>query len=436
VTVSSSPASAPSARRIAARVIGRVLRDGAYLAAALDAELSRAEELDPRERALATEIAYGVLRTRQALETVLERYMKRPPKDERTRVELLVAAYQILLLERVPAFAAVNAAVGAVRAERGAELAGFVNAVLRKLAAAGVRLDAARAVLDSGPAWLVGRLVAAVGEDEAARLLGAYGAPPLGVRLVQGRAVPPWLEQAEPGRLCPRARKLADAGDPRQRPGYSEGSFVVQEEGAQAVGLLLGARQGERVLDACAGRGQKASLLAELVGPEGEVWASDLHAKKLDALQNEWRRLGLPAPTCRAVDLSVGVADLPADFERVLVDAPCTGTGTLARRPEIRERLGAGDPERLAELQLAILMRAASRARSGGRVVYAVCSVLPEEGERVVARALESSEVRLEPAPFDAPELAGRIDASATSVRFLPGAHGTDGYFAASFVRR
>jgi 16S rRNA (cytosine967-C5)-methyltransferase len=363
----------------------------------------------------------------------IERHAKRLPKDEATLVHLLVAVYQITLLERVPAFAAVNAAVEAVRAERGPALAGFVNAVLRRIAASGERLDPARAVLDSGPGWLVERLSSAVGAEEAARLLGAHGVSPTALRLVAGREVPEWLVAAPEGRISPRSRRLTEAGDPRARAGYREGSFVVQEEGAQVIALLLGARPNERVLDACAGRGQKTSLLSELVGPQGSVWAADLHPKKLEALKLEAERLKLPGPTCRAVDLSVGTADLPADFDRVLVDAPCTGTGTLARRPEIKERLERGDPARLSELQATIVERAASRLRPGGRLVYAVCSVLPEEAEGVVERL---SGGLLTPAPFDAPELEGRLSLEATELRLLPGAHGTDGYFAASFVRR
>ena len=419
-------------RRIAARVIARVSFEGAYAAAALDAELSRATDLDPREKGLATEIAYGVLRTRPALLRRIERYAKRLPRDEVTLVHLLVAVYQITLLERVPAFAAVNAAVEAVRSERGPKLAGFVNAVLRRLAQSSERLDPVLAVRDSGPAWLIERLTATVGEDEALKLLGAHGVAPASVRLVSGRELPAWLEGASEGKVSPRARRVTELGDLRVRPGYREGSFVVQEEGAQVVAFLLGARAGERVLDACAGRGQKTSLLSELVGPTGSVWAADLHPKKLDALRLEAERLGLPSPECRSVDLGVGVADLPDDFDRVLVDAPCTGTGTLARRPEIKERIAPSDPARLADLQTSILERAASRLRPGGRLIYAVCSVLPEEAEGVVERAPSM----LVPAPFDAPELEGRLSLDRSSLRLLPGAHGTDGYFVASFVRR
>jgi 16S rRNA (cytosine967-C5)-methyltransferase len=132
------------------------------------------------------------------------------------------------------------------------------------------------------------------------------------------------------------------------------------------------------------------------------------------------------------VDFSVGTGALPADFDRVLVDSPCTGVGTLRRRPEIMLRLTPEDPARLGALAETILRRATTRAKPGGRVVFAVCSVLREECEDVVERVADI----LEPAPFDAPELAPCLPEGATSVRFLPRAHGTDGYFIASFRRR
>jgi 16S rRNA (cytosine967-C5)-methyltransferase len=221
-------------------------------------------------------------------------------------------------------------------------------------------------------------------------------------------------------------------GDPRKRDGFQQGSFVVQEEGAQAIALLLGVREGERVLDACAGRGQKTSLFAEQVGPGGAVWATDVYPKKLAALCADFERLGLPAPETRAVDWTVGVGDVPADFDRVLVDAPCTGTGTLRRRPEIAARLQPADPARLSALAESILRSAATRAKPGGRVVFAVCSVLEEECEALVERVLDL----LEPVPFDSPELSGVLGESATSLRIGPSRFATDGYFAASFGKR
>jgi 16S rRNA (cytosine967-C5)-methyltransferase len=418
-----------TSRTIAVTVLERVERDRAYAAAALDAELDRHPQLDRRDRALAAELVYGVLRAKGAIQARLARHAARGFSDDVVRRHLLVAAYQLLLLDRVPAWAAVDEAVQSLRALRGPKVAGFGNAILRKLS--GERLDPATAIRESTPGWLFAALSGAVGASEAEALLGVDIA--LGnvwVRPV-GAAAPAWLRDATPHRVVPTAR-LAPGGDPDKLEGFSDGAFVVQEPGAQLVALALGARSGERVLDACAGRGQKTTLLSERVGPSGKVWATDAHPSKLEALAREAGRLKLPAPDSAAVDYTLGVGDVPDDFDRVLVDAPCTGVGTLRRRPEIAERLTPSDPGRLGSLAAAILRGAAGRARPGGRVVLAVCSVLSEEAESVV----ESVTDLLEPAPFDAPELAAIGVGDATKFRLLPRAHGTDGYFVASFVRK
>ncbi|HXK17927.1 MAG TPA: transcription antitermination factor NusB [Polyangiaceae bacterium] len=419
----------PSARSIAAKVVERVLTDDAFMAAALDAELRRHPQLDTRERALATELCYGTLRTEPALRARLFVHAPRGVSDERVLAQLLVAAYQILLLDRVPAFAAVDAAVTGVKRERGPRVAGFANAVLRKLCKTGEKLTQAQALREAVPAWLWQELTSSVGEEQALALIA--GEAFTGLRLRLGAAEPEWLRELLPGRVSTAARLVRGEGDPRQKPGFAEGAFTVQEEGAQAIGLALGVRAGDKVLDACAGRGQKSTLLAERLAG-GRLVACDLYPEKLEALAAEAVRLGLPPLETHAVDWCVGQGGLPDDFDRVLVDAPCSGTGTLRRRPEILRRLGPEDPARLGELSEKILRSAASRARTGGTVLFAVCSVLRQECEDVMARVTDL----LEPAPFDAPELPSELVAGKTVLRLLPGLHGTDGYFMACFRRR
>jgi 16S rRNA (cytosine967-C5)-methyltransferase len=419
----------PNARTIAAKVVQRVLIDEAFVAAALDAELRRHPQLDARERALATELSYGTMRTEPALRARLFVHAPKGVSDERVLSHLLVAAYQILLLERVPAFAAVDAGVNGVKRERGPRVAGFANAVLRKLAKTGEKLSQAQALRECVPAWLWQDLQQSVGEEQALALIAGDAFTGLRPRL--GAEQPDWLRELPEGRVSPSARLIRGEGDPRQKPGFAEGAFTVQEEGAQAIGLGLGVRAGDKVLDACAGRGQKATLIAERIG-NGKLVACDLYPEKLQALAEEAARLGLPDIETRAVDWSVGQGGLPDDFDRVLVDAPCSGTGTLRRRPEILRRLTAEDPARLAELAESILRSAASRAKVGGTVLFAVCSVLERECEAVAGRVADV----LEPAPFDAPELPSELVAGKTSLRLLPGLHGTDGYFMACFRRR
>lgn len=406
-----------------------MLEDGAYVAAALDAELRRHPQLDARERALATELSYGTLRTEPALRARLLVHAPRGVSDERVLAQLLVAAYQILLLERVPAFAAVDAAVNGVKRERGPRVAGFANAVLRKLAKTGEKLSQAQALREAVPAWLWQELVRSVGEEQALALV--VGDAFTGLRPRLGAELPDWFTALPSGRVVSSARLVRGEGDPRQKPGYIEGAFSVQEEGAQAIGLALGVRPGERVLDACAGRGQKSTLLAERLG-DGSLVACDLYPEKLAALGDEAARLKLPSIVTRAVDWSVGQGGLASDFDRILVDAPCSGTGTLRRRPEILRRLGPEDPARLGALAESILRSAASLAKPGASVMFAVCSVLSAECEAVVERVQDV----LEPQPIVSPELPPELLAGKTSLRLLPGLHGTDGYFMASFRRR
>ncbi len=436
------------ARSIAARVLARVVVDRAFAAPVLDAEIEAHPQLDPRDARLATELVYGVLRTHGMLHAQLEELSRRGVgvREPEALAHLLIGAYAILFLDRVPVFAAVSEAVSAIRALESRETGAFANAVLRSLARRVEergRPDLAKAIADGAPGWLRGALRRSLGRGPAAEFLAAGPVPPpLGLALARSDEREPWiarLREAAPGAtfgpsaLSARGILARGAGDPKRLPGF-ESAWIVQEEGAQVLTALVGARRGESVLDACAGRGNKAWVLAADVGEAGRVEAADLYPAKLGAL-TAGPRAGA-VKRAHAVDWTVGVGDVPAGFDRVLCDAPCSGVGTLRRRPEIALHRSADDVAELARLQIAIARRAATRARDGGRFVFAVCSVLRDECEAVVEALVAPSDgVRLEPAPFDAPALAA-LAGDATSLRLLPHVHGTDGYFAASFVVR
>lgn len=436
------------AREVAAQVLVRVWSEGAYAAAALDAELRRRADLDPRDAALATELVYGVLRTEAYLDERIAALASRKDwaKSPLVRAHLLMAAYAIAFLDRIPTFAAVSEAVAGARAATGDErVAGFANAVLRRLAGeieAKGRPELAAAIVASAPGWLRGALRRSLGRAGATAYLAAGPVPPpIGLALAKGEDRAAWIEALqraapgatiEAGRVSPRAILVRGAGDVRRLPGAGQ-AWIIQEEGAQVVALAAGARPGERVLDACAGRGNKTWILGQEVGPEGAVDASDLYPQKLARL-----REGPPGAVVRAtypVDWTLGSGDVPGGYDRVIVDAPCSGIGTLRRRPEIAAGRDAADLQRLSALQAAIARQAATRVRDGGRLIFAVCSVLREEGEDVVARLVDRSGggVRLEPAPFDA-EPARALAGEGHCLRVLPQAQGTDGYFVASLV--
>lgn len=429
----------------------RVIKDGAFAAAALESELSRAVQIDARDRALATELVYGTLRTLPWLEDEVGRHAARGAgsMDPRTKVELCLAAYQLFFLERVPAFAAVSETVSAVRRVKGDKVASFANAVLRKVAA-GAELVRARAVdrevrlaeavFASLAPWLRGALGRALGEDLRPFVMSGRATPPIALRVEDPSQRAAWVARLvsavngasfEEGKVSPRAILVRGAGKPQSMPGYAEGAWSVQEEGSQLVALALGARPGERVLDACAGRGNKTSLIA---GCGARVDAADLHPAKLDVLTKELSRLGHAPNATFAVDWSLGSGDCTGLYDRVLVDAPCSGVGTLRRRPELQTRRTAEDLAGLQALQRTIATRAAEHVRPGGRLVYAVCSVLREEAEEVVLGVLSGCPT-LEACPFDAPDAAALADGQ-SSFRLLPHVHGTDGYFLASLRKK
>ncbi|MDH5672551.1 MAG: Sun protein [Myxococcales bacterium] len=420
---------AATARELATRVLQRVADEGAFASVALDAELGRAG-LEPRDAALATAIVYGALRVLPELDAQIEARLRRKGRlDPLVQAVLRAACYQLQHLGRLPTHAIVDQSVTLVRAARGKQVAGFVNAVLRALSRQRPKAPSPPTRLVP-PAWIAAALTRDLGAERAERLLRIDAEePPLGLRarpgereaLAQAIAAVRPRAQVLAGSLAPDALLVHRAGDPRALPGYVEGAFVVQEQGAQALAHALGAQPGERVADLCAGHGGKTTLLAQMlfgasrVPPDGPALLSvDVDPRKLERIGPELVRLGLPAGCVqtRAVDLSVGLGGIELGFDRVLVDAPCSGLGTLGRRPDLALRLSPADPARLGELQRAILERALQLVRPGGLLLFAVCSPLNAEGA-AVATALERAHPGLERLGAEglSPALQAAVDA-------------------------
>jgi 16S rRNA (cytosine967-C5)-methyltransferase len=424
---------------VAARVVLRVVEEQSFAAAALEGELGRAVQLEARDKALATELVYGTLRVMPWLLGEIGRHVPKgiASVDERVRAPMVVAAYQ-LWFTRVPAFAAVSEAVEAVRHVRGPKVAAFANAVLRRVSERAAKERAKdpeamreTAIVESTPAWLRAALARAMPEEEVRAFLAmSTEPPPVALRVEKAEERDAWIEKLraaapgatfEPGRVSPLAILARGAGRPQSLPGWSDGAWTVQEEGSQVAALTLGAREGEQVLDACAGRGTKTGVLARAVGATGTVDACDTSPTKLTRLQEDLTRLGLHVRATHAVDWTVGSGEVTGTYDRVLVDAPCTGVGTLRRRPEITLRLKEADLVDKPRAQLAIASRAADHVRPGGSLVYVVCSVLREEAEDVID-ALLRARADLRPA-------------EAGPFRLLPHVQGTDGYFVARLTK-
>lgn len=407
------------ARGVATIVLHRVATDAAYATRALDAEIGNAA-LEPRDARLATEIVYGTLRMLPEIDARLDVHLTRGRPDPFTFAALRAATYQSLALSRVPSFAIVQETVSLVKQKRGEGLAKLTNAVLRRIVADRPSEPLVLARMTLAP-WVDATVRKGLGDERAdAYLELSQRPPPLSLRVRPGfdRAeLAAKLREAEPGAELRESELTNDSilawgvGDPRKLPGFEQGAFSVQDEGAELVGRLAGALVGERVLDACAGRGGKTMQLLEAVGPTGHVTAVDVHARKLEQLEEEAARLGFEKErlSVETIDLSVGDGGLTEKFDRVLVDAPCTGLGTLRRRPEILLRLRPEDPARMAALQLRILRTAKSLLKPGGVLVFAVCSGTQEEGQGV-AQALEARADDLRRLSADLQEVSVRCD--------------------------
>jgi 16S rRNA (cytosine967-C5)-methyltransferase len=386
-------------RELARRVLARVERDRAWATLALDGELTRSG-LDERDRRLAAELVYGVLRHRARLDRAIAAYadLKRTPPA--ALLALRVAAYQLLLLDRIPAHAAVDDAVGAARQAGGAKVAGFVNAVLRKLATAGEPPlpDDPRAALEircSMPGWIVDELAAALpSSDQLDAAADALTRPaPLWARANLRRASRDEVRAAleaegatvEPGPTA-ASLKVSELGDPAASASFRAGLWTVQDLGAQRVGELAGVAGVSRVLDACAGVGGKSTHLAELLGPDVRIDAADVSKAKLELAAASAARLGHANITPVRCDLLDPRAPLGDAYDVIVVDAPCTGLGVLRRHPEARWRLTPDDVGRAAEVQARLLDALIPRLAPGGTLVYSVCTFTRREGKDQIAR--------------------------------------------------
>ena len=440
---------ASPARAVAARVLERVETDGAFADLALDAELRRGA-LPSRDVALATELIFGVLRWQRYLDWILAPHSRRrlATLDPRVRVLLRLTAYQLAFLDRVPVFAAVHDAVSLARGAPG--VAEYVNAVLRAFARRGAaeREPAlprdpleALATRCSFPTWLAARWLARYGAEEAEALMRALNTrPPLTVRANTLRTTREALAvrlrdeehaQVRPTDLAPEGLVVEGGGDPGRWRAFAAGTCVLQDEASMLVARLLEPAADATVADVCAAPGTKTTHLAQLMGDRGRVLAFDPQPVRLARVDEAAARLGVTIAETVEGTVEALAPRWASACDGVLVDAPCSNLGVLRRNPEVKWRRQAGDVAGAGARQRAILAAAAGLVRPGGRLVYATCSLEPEENDDVARDFLagHASFVVDPPVGWPVPPDAAGF------VRCLPHRHGTDGFTAIRFRR-
>ncbi len=414
---------------------------------------------DERDKALAAEIVAGTVRWQRALDHVIVHFARRGLStiDPEVVFILRLSLYQILHLDRVPASAVVDDAVDLTRGARKRSATGFVNAVLRNTVRQRSRLplparpeqdanrDAALAYLGithSHPEWLVARWLDRYGFEATERWVQFNNdTPQLTLRANRLRSTREGVAaalavddiEAEPARHAPDGL-IVTAGNPLRRP--HNGAFFVQDEASQLVSLVVDAQPGERTLDLCASPGGKTTAMAADMNDTGVIVACDVRPRRMSLLQ-ETVRLSGAAHVRLAHVAPDGLLPFGAVFDRVLVDAPCSGLGTIRRDPDIRWRRGEADLPGLASAQVSLLSRAAEAVKTGGRLVYATCSSEPEENEEVVGAFLAAHP---EFALIDLRTAGTRLPASLVDargmMRTVPFEHALEAFFAAALRRR
>ncbi|MBU1185234.1 MAG: 16S rRNA (cytosine(967)-C(5))-methyltransferase RsmB [Proteobacteria bacterium] len=444
-----------SPRRLAVEILNRIDEAAAYAEPLLDAALSGTAFANPHDRGLLTELVYGTLRMRGRLDWIIGQLYRGDAAALETRVRniLRTGLYQLWYTDRIPPFAAVNEAVGIARKTSPAA-SGLVNALLRTalrkkdaIAWPDMAKDPEKAisVIHSHPRWLVERWLDEFGINETIAICRANNAvPPLALRVnslkaSREQAVAALAQEGltvEPTAFSPDGLLLASpAVNLRETASWRKGLIRIQDEASQLIALLLSPEPGENLLDLCAGTGGKTLHLAALMENRGKIMAVDHHPGKLRLLREEAVRLGVTIVETQVADALALPETFRGAFDSVLLDAPCSGLGTLRRNPEIRWRLAPADLIKCMQIQKRLLRSAADCVRPGGRLIYSVCTATPEENEAVIEDLLNGRTdftlIRSTAAQGIPPAL---ID-DAGLFRTFPHRHGTDGFFAALLIR-
>ena len=433
------------ARQAAFIILLRVERESAYAIELLHSPLL--DRLPARDRNLTHEIVMGVLRWQSLLDSSFAHFLSTPFKklDLEVWIALRMGAYQLAFLDRIPGHAIVHETVELIKKSKKRSAASLVNAVMRKL-------EPQRHSLRSGgkgpahdyahPSWLVQRWIAEFGHDTAEAICRYDQHVPRTVISLSSPADEVQLQaegiQSASGSLVKDAR-VVTAGDVAKSKLFHAGRVAIQDEGSQLVAALVGKDKAKRILDCCAAPGGKTAALA-MAHPQTEIFATDLHPHRTRLL----RKIA-PQPNVHVFTADAQHLPFAVTFDRILTDVPCSGTGTLARNPEIKWRLKPEDLHDLRARQLAILNSALKHLALEGRLIYSTCSLEREEDEQVIAGALnQNHEFEIVPVREELlrlkdigilvwPDLDGLI--SGNFLRMFPGVHPCDGFFAAILQR-
>ena len=434
-------------REAALAALERCRRDGAWSGSAIDASIKK-YALDRRDAALASRLCLGVLQNSRLLDFYINFYSSIPADklEEKVRDILRMGIYQLTMLDKIPARAAVNESVALCKSCGCGRASGLVNAVLRKIADSAGNLPPVPgegtaeylSIKYSHPRWIGDKIIKQQGYAFAEEFLAANNCPaPLDLQvntLKTGKEdiVRSLLRLEMPFSLpeYPENCLSLKGGNVSALPGFEEGLFYVQDRAAAMAVQILDLKPGMQVLDACAAPGGKTFAAAIAMENKGSILSCDIHEKKLPLIQKGAARLGLDIIHTRRADAREPLPDLAGRFDAVIADVPCSGLGVIRKKPEIREKTEE-ETARLPRIQQDILENVSCCVKPGGLLLYSTCTVLQEENRDVVAGFL-SRHHDFEPVDF----AAGSKRSENGLYTFWPNIDGTDGFFAAKLRRK
>ncbi|WP_394873080.1 16S rRNA (cytosine(967)-C(5))-methyltransferase RsmB [Clostridium butyricum] len=393
-------------RKLAVKILNRVLNEGAYSNIILSKELNEVE-LNDKDKALLTEIVYGVLRRKRTLDVIIANFIKDIKLMDKNILNILrVAIYQMNFLDKIPTYAACNEAVEEAK-EISESDSKLVNGILRSFTknpddinVPGNKIDEYAYKFSFEP-WMIRLLIKQYGENVAKKIMsGLNTIPKVSIRVNELNSdydeVYEKLEEMEyeisEGVICPEAINIKGGKSIENNPLFKEGKITVQDESAMLVAPLLDLKEGMTVVDLCSAPGGKTTHIAEILGNTGKVLAFDLHESKLGLIKENCERLGITNVTTFAQDATKLNAELVASTDRVLIDVPCSGLGIIRKKPEIKWNKKRNDLREIIPVQREIMNNAWQYLKQGGVMIYSTCTLNKEENEENIEWFLNNHE--------------------------------------------
>lgn len=443
-------------RAIAVDLLLRVEEEKAYSNLLLNSVLNQVE-LSKADRALFTEIVYGTISMRDRLDYVIRQYLKGSSDrlEKWVLILLRLSFYQLLFLDRIPEYAVVHEAVNIAKRRGHPGISRMVNGILRSYLREPHKAEipsqikgVKRIALEySHPDWLVERWTERYGSEVAEKICAANNRPHAisirvnSLRTDRTQLLEKLLDQgieAELSEISSQGLRLSSGGNPAHMQEYADGLFSIQDESSMLVAELLDVKPGMRVLDACAAPGGKTAHIAELMKNRGEIIANDLHPHKERLILDQGKRLGVTIIKTAVGDALTIPERIEGQFDRILLDAPCSGFGVIRRKPDLKWSKKPQDVKAIANLQYEMLTALAPLLKSGGKLIYSTCTILPEENEDLIERFLaENPQFRLDEAMVAdlSYDHLKEIISRPGQMQILPHYWETDGFFIARLMR-